>query len=233
MDGFFTRKQSESKSRPDGKTYSCISCGMYKFVLSPKMKPFGNFAKGIMNIGEAPGETEDTKGKQWQGKAGRRLQRTYKSLGIDLFEDCININATNCRPIDENGNNRTPTPYEIACCRKIVLQAIEIYKPKIIVLFGNIPVMSIIGHRWKKDLGGISKWRGWTIPDQDFKVWICPTFHPSFIERSEDPIEELIWKQDLERAISKLNDSFPIYKEPTIDIITDLVFLYIYKHPLN
>jgi uracil-DNA glycosylase family 4 len=195
---------------------------MYKFVLSPKMKPFGNFAKGIMNIGEAPGETEDTKGKQWQGKAGRRLQRAYKSLGIDLFEDCININATNCRPIDENGNNRTPTPHEVACCRKIVLAAIEQYKPKVIVLFGNIPIMSIIGHRWKKDLGGISKWRGWTIPDQDFKAWICPTFHSSFIERSENPVEELIWKQDLEQAISKLNDPFPIFKEPTIEVITDL-----------
>ena len=58
-EGFFTRKETESKTRPNGKTLSCTSCGLYKRVISPKMQPFGNFKKGIMNIGEAPGEIED------------------------------------------------------------------------------------------------------------------------------------------------------------------------------
>ncbi|MBU0847621.1 hypothetical protein KKH23_10585 [Patescibacteria group bacterium] len=160
MEGFFTKKETESISRPNGKILSCASCGLYREVISPRMEPFGNFRKGILNIGEAPGETEDKRGKQWQGKVGRILKRTYRKLGIDLFEDCLNINAINCRPTTKNGNNRTPTPQEIACCRSRVMKTIEEYHPKVIILLGGSAIFSFLGHRWKKDLGGIFKWRG-------------------------------------------------------------------------
>jgi len=207
MRGFFNLKDFKSKSRPDGKTYSCASCGLYKYVLSPRMQPFGKFKKGILNLGEAPGETEDKKGKQWQGKAGQRLQEAYKKLGIDLFEDCLNFNAINCRPVDNKGNNRSPTNNEILCCRQRVLKVIEDYKPKVIVLFGQAALESVIGWRWTKQLGNISKWRGFTIPDQHFKAWLCPTFHPSYIERQQDSLElETIWMQDLKKAIKKIDE---------------------------
>jgi uracil-DNA glycosylase family 4 len=223
MKGFFTSKETKSDSRPDGKTYSCASCSLYKDCKTPRMKPFGNFNKGILNIGEAPGETEDVRGRQWQGKTGQLLQKTYQQFGIDLFEDCLNINACNCRPI-EKGSNRTPTPYEIDCCRRIVLKTIEKYQPKLIVLLGGSALYSLIGHRWKKNLDGIMKWRGFTIPDKDFQAWICPVFHPSFVDRSEKEVE-VIWKQDLEQALSKLNEDLPRFKKPIIETIEDLSVL--------
>ena len=220
-EGFFTRKETESKTRPDGKTYSCASCGLYHDATSPRMKPFGNFKKGILNLGEAPGEIEDKRGKQWQGKTGRLLQKTYRHLGIDLFEDCLNINAVNCRPMDKKGINRIPTNYEIDCCRKKVLQTIEQYKPKVIVLLGNSALYCLLGHRWKKDLGGIMKWRGWTIPDQDFNCWICPAFHPSYVGRLEAEVET-VWIQDLERIIKKADEPLSKYQEPRIEVIENL-----------
>jgi DNA polymerase len=190
------------------------------------MNPFGNFKKGILNIGEAPGSTEDSKGKQWQGKTGRLLQRTYEKLGIDLFEDCLNINAVNCRPTDTGGNNRAPTPHELSCCRNVIVsKVIREYQPNLIVLFGGSAVYSLIGHRWKKELGGISKWRGWTIPDQDYRAWICPVFHPSFVERSDDEVTQVIWEQDLQNALSKVKETLPRYKEPKIEIIDNLDIL--------
>ncbi len=231
MEGFFTRKETESKTRPKGKALSCTACGLYNDVVTPQMAPFGNFKKGIMNIGEAPNELDDKKGKPWQGKSGRLLQRIYANLGIDLFEDCININAANCRPINDKGSTRLPTNLEIDNCRRLVLSAIKKYKPKVIILYGNLAVYSVIGHRWKKDLGDISKWRGWTIPDQDFNAWICPTFSPNWIEKIASPekdykgegkVYEVIWKNDIEVALSKLNIPLPIYKEPIIDIIENL-----------
>ena len=222
MDGFFTKKETQSISRPDSRTYSCYSCGLYKDCERPKMAPYGNFKKKILNIGEAPEKVEDELGKPWQERAGKLLQKTYKKLGIDLFDDCLNINAVNCRP-SEDGENRTPVNYEIECCRKFVLQTIIKYKPKVIILLGNSAIYSIIGHRWKKDFGGINKWRGWTIPDQDFKAWICPTFHPSYIERGDsDDIAKVIWEQDLTRAIHKIKEPFYVYKEPDIEIVKDL-----------
>ena len=82
MEGFFSKKETESISRPDGKSISCISCGLSKECKSPKMEPFGNFKKKILNIGEAPGEVEDVRGKPFQGKTGQLLRRTYEKLGM-------------------------------------------------------------------------------------------------------------------------------------------------------
>lgn len=225
MEGFFTRKEVESISRPDGKLYTCVSCGLYKNVKSPKMKPYGNFRKKIMIVGEAPGEVEDTKGKPWQGKTGLLLQRTCKSLGVDLFEDCVNINACHCRPSDDNDKNRPPTNLEIDSCRKTTLQYIQHYKPKLIILLGTSALYSLIGYRWKRDLSGISKWRGFTIPDQDFKTWVVPTFHPSFVERDETEVAMTVWTQDLRKAFSLIDVPVPMLKQPTIKIITDLSIL--------
>jgi uracil-DNA glycosylase len=224
-DGFFSKKETESVSRPDGKTYSCISCGLFKDCKSPKMQPFGNFKKKILNIGEAPGEWEDKNGRPWQGRAGKLLQRSYEKLGIDLFEDCLNINAVHCRPMDKDGEDRTPTNLEIESCRRTTLQIIKDYKPNVIILFGFIPIYSIIGHRWKKDLGSINKWRGFTIPDQDFMSWVCPTFHPSYIEKAKDGPEEAVWLGDLKQIVDKIDKPVPIYQEPNIEIIEDLSVL--------
>ncbi len=217
MQGFFTAKETASVSRPDGKVRSCASCGLYKNVNTPRMKPFGNFKKGIMNIGEAPGEEEDAAGKPWQGKTGKLLQRTYRKLGIDLFEDCININACHCRPTDARGDNRAPTNDEIENCRRTTLRYIHQYNPKLVVLLGNSAVTSVIGSRWKKELGGISKWRGWQIPDQDLNTWICPTYHPSFVERSDSADITNIWLRDLRTAFSNLEKPFLKYVEPYIE----------------
>jgi len=224
MEGFWTAKETNSKTRPDGKSISCASCGLTKNCKSPRMAAFGNFKKGILNIGEAPGEVEDNRGKPFQGRTGQLLQRTYKKLGIDLFEDCLNINAVNCRPIQGDAN-RAPTNHEMDCCRKTVLQTIEKYKPKLIVLLGNAAVYSLIGHRWKKDLGGITKWRGWSIPDQDFEAWICPTFHPSYVERSDSGVEQTVWESDLKQAFTMLNEPFLKHVQPRVDIIEDLYIL--------
>lgn len=162
------------------------------------MKAFGNFKKKILILGDAPGEHEDRIGKPWQGKSGKLLQRTLRDLGIDLFEDCLSMNAVNCRP----AKNRMPSNYEVDCCRRFVIKTIWEKKPKVIILLGAVALYSIIEHRWKRSFGGITKWRGWTIPDQDFSTWICPTFHPSFIERAEDGAEETVWRNDLKQAIN-------------------------------
>lgn len=210
MKGFFSKEQTQTKGQMKG--FSCASCRLYKYAFTPKMQPYGNFKKGIMVIGEAPGESEDKRGKPWQGKAGRALQRKCKELGINLFEDCVSLNAVNCHPTDKKGANRTPTEFEIACCRQKVINAVNQYKPKIIILLGGIALSSLIGYKWKSNLGGIMKWRGWTIPDQGYNAWVCPTFHPSFVERQEEKNEvEVIWTEDLRQALGKVNQLFLNY----------------------
>ena len=217
MRGFFDKQQLEKTPYKSEKgTLSCVSCGLYKYVMSPRMKPYGKFKKGIMVIGEAPGQEDDKKGKPWQGMTGKFLKRKFRHLGVDLFQDCVSLNAVNCRPVDDKGNNRAPTEHEIACCRQKVIDAIKQYQPKLIILQGAAAVSSVItGYCWKTSRhNGINVWRGWTIPDRTLNAWICPTFHPSFTERQEgEGVVELIWTQDLERAFSKLDEPLPNYRE--------------------
>lgn len=219
IEGFFSQKEMESKSRPNGKIYSCASCGLYKNADSPKMRPTGGFRKGIMNIGPFPSVTDDKKGAHFQGQFGRTVESAYAKLGIDLYEDCVNLNALNCWP----GSETAKLSYNIACCRKIVIATIEEYQPKVIVLFGMQAVESVIGHRWKRSLDDIGKWRGWTIPDRDFNAWICPVLYPDLDKMAKE--FSTIWNQDIERALSKVNEDIPEYVEPEIEIITDLSVL--------
>jgi uracil-DNA glycosylase family 4 len=198
MEGFFTIKDTQSISQINGRSLSCASCGLYQHCTSPRMKPYGNFKKGILNIGEFPIDADDKLNIPFQGRTGKFLQNTYSKLGIDLFEDCLNMNAVKCY------SNKPPTNYQVDCCRGLVLKTIHEYKPKVIILFGNIGVYSLIGSRWKKDLGIIAKWRGWTIPDQDLQTWVCPVFTPSYVEGALEKdrycVEEVIWKNDLKQA---------------------------------
>lgn len=201
---------------------SCLSCGLLEYAKSPKMDAYGAGKKGIMVIGEAPGVVEDRKGMPWQGKTGRLLQDTMHKLGIDLFEDCRCINAVNCRPPD----NRTPTPFEIRCCWSVkVRQAIEEFKPKVLILLGATAIQSFLSPRWPTDLGGISKWRGWMIPDRDYQFWVVPTFHPSYIYRIDSKEANTVWEQDLTRAILLADQPFPKFMQPKIHFIEDLSVL--------
>lgn len=213
--GFFTKQQTASTTRPDGKALSCASCGLYKNAHSPKMKPYGNFKKEIMCIGEYPREVEDIRGKPFQGRDGALLYKTLKNFGIDLFEDCINLNALSCMP-EEDHSKKEKYTYEITCCRRFVLSAIEEYKPKLILVFGNAALVSLIGNRWKKDYGEYKKWTGYSIPDQDLKTWICPVFSPAYVKNSEKQEIETVWNIDIQNALHKLNETVPIFKEPNI-----------------
>ena len=121
MNGFFSKKEIQSSNiRYGRKRTTCHTCGLYKNVTTPKMKPFGEFEKGIMNIGVFPGERSDMRGKPWQEDGGRLLRKVYAELDISLHKDCINLNAANCRPLDAKGESRPPTNHEVDCCRRLV-----------------------------------------------------------------------------------------------------------------
>lgn len=211
MRGFFSEKETKSVSRPDGKTYSCVSCGLATKSEHPKLRLQGNFKKGILLIGSCNTPEEDRSATLWRGKVGRFFESELSRLGIDIFEDCLTINAVGC-------TCEEPTPYNIDCCRKNVIKAIEERKPQLVILLGIEAVVSVIGNRWKEGMGGIDKWRGWQIPDQDFNTWICPMYHPSEIFKDELGVSKVIWRKDLETALGFLKKRVPEFK-PNIKIL--------------
>lgn len=202
------------------KTLSCITCKLREGkVISPKMESYGDGQKGILVIGEAPGQVEDRKNLPWQGRTGRLLQHTLQKIGIDLFEDCLCVNAVNCRPPD----NRTPKTLEVDCCREVVVNPlIEAFEPKIIVPLGTVALQSILSPRWKTDLGGITKWHGFVIPDQELQAWIVPAYHPSYVARIDSKEANTVWEQDLSVLPSLVDTDIPVYPEPKIHYLDDL-----------
>jgi DNA polymerase len=223
--GFYKDKKGNTKAQKG----TCAECKLYENAKTYAMKPYGNFRLRILNLGESPGAQEDEEGKPWQGKVGRILKRTYKRLGIDLFEDCVNLNSCNCRP----SGNKKPTKKQIDACRNMMVEkAIREYEPDLIMLFGSAALESFLGHRWGEALGGINKWRGYCIPDRDYKAWVCPVFHPSYIARMDEEVYN-IWIRDLERAIGKLDEERPRFKKPDIEFIDDLSVLYDIKSDLT
>jgi len=201
---------------------SCLSCKLYKHAKTHKIQPYGNGNKGILVIGEAPGQVEDRKGLPWQGRTGRMLERALAKVEIDLFEDCISVNAVNCRPPD----NRKPKPFELDCCREVVVsRVIKEMKPKVILLLGSSAIQSFLAPRWPTDLGGIMKWRGFQIPDMDYKCFVVPTFHPSYIARMDSREAYTVWLHDLKVAADSVDLEFPSFPKADIRIIDDLEIL--------
>jgi DNA polymerase len=206
-------------SMKNKQTLSCLTCGLHEEAESPKMQPYGDGERGILIIGEAPGQVEDRKGLPWQGKTGRLLQSTMHKFGIDLFKDCVCVNAVNCRP----PRNRTPKPFEIDCCREVIVaNIIDEFKPKVIILLGSIALQSFLSPRWPTDLGGITKWRGFKIPDRDYRCFVVPTFHPSYVVRMDSREVNTVWEQDLKLAVEARGEKFPRFPKPDIRIIDDL-----------
>ena len=210
MQGFFTKKETESKTRPDGKVLSCISCGRHKNCNTPKMQVSGDFRKGILNVGIQPNKMEDSRGESFISKEWNYLKNFYNTLGINLQKDCLNTYAVRCN------SETNPTGYEIDSCRRFLQKTIDKYKPKLIIFFGDAGLYSLIRNRWKKDLGSIDKWTGYVIPDQDLGCWLAPMPDLYSVINSKSEVEKVIFEQYLEKAVSYLSKPFPTYKEPEI-----------------
>jgi DNA polymerase len=193
--GFFGLAGTTPGRVPLSLVPKCGACGLYKSCQSPKMKVSGKGRRKILLVGEAPGNTEDRDGRQFVGKTGQRLERELRKCGISMREDCWLTNALICRP------PKVVPASAIDHCRPNLLNTIKDLKPQTIVLLGGAAVASLIPYLWKDDdLGGVSRWAGWTIPSQKVNAWVCPTFHPSFIERVDSPVTDLLFLHHLQKA---------------------------------
>lgn len=197
---------------------TCASCGLFKKARNGRAKPWGKFGKKILIIGEAPSKKDDRAKKAWSDSNGDYLKWVFKKNGIHLFRDALTSYASIC-PIPKDAK---PDEKEIGCCRKHIIKLIRKLKPKMIFLVGAAAVRSVIGKSWKKGLGGMERWRGFTIPDREHKAWICPIFSPKYVSRREDRrgrnLAEVIWLQDVKRAMLKYDK--PIVFEDETKYIT-------------
>lgn len=199
LKGFFSKEQMKAAKAFTDEDKLCEKCGLYKKCITPKMKYTGEGRKKCLILAEAPGKTEDERGKQLIGTVGQLFRNKLKALGFDLDRDFWKINAVNCRPTTANGVNRPPTRKEIKCCKLYVDSIITELKPEYIWLVGGSAVESFYMGRFSNLT--ISRWRHLCIPDPTVNSWIIPIFHPSYASRNEtDDVIQSVYNDDLKYA---------------------------------
>lgn len=224
MEKVFSKKAPRKKAKND-LVYDCDGCTLFENGLNPQLEYTGKGEKGILIIGGAADALDDRRGLPLQGKAGRFLQRALGNLDVDLAEDCWVLNAVNCLAPE----GKEASPYQIQCCyNTVILPTITELEPKVIILLGPVALKSVIGERWRKNLGGIAKWRGFVIPDRGLGCWVVPTLHPSFVQWNDREVQT-VWKQDLQKAITAATTKFPKPTSPSIRFIEDLSVLEDFK----
>lgn len=202
--GFFNLLTTTPTKKPLSKIPSCGACQLYKKCNSPKMPVRGKGKKRIMIVGECPGTSEDLHNKPFIGPAGQRLQEELRYNGIELFRDCWVTNSLICAP-----GKVTPTDKQVQWCRPNVFNAINEYKPDVIILLGGVAVKSVIGQLWEGNINTISTWVGMQIPSQELNCWLAPTFHPSYLLRQQDPVLDLHFAKHLQAALTLEGKPWP------------------------
>ena len=206
MAGFFSQSEIQKKPSVTGKSLGCGKCGLNKNCKSPKINPYGKGKKKILIIGECPSEKEDNQNRYF---IENHLKKELEKNGIDFENDCRKINAINCLPVDKNGKFENVTGEKIDCCRPMVWREIRRFQPKAILFLGINALGSFLGHRMNESLGGITKWRGWEIPDKETKCWVMPIDYISSYVYEEDELARIIFQQDVERFCKLHKKPFP------------------------
>jgi DNA polymerase-1 len=171
----------------------CKKCGLYNKVINPYLEGRGNKNSKLLILGEAPAENEDIQGQPFVGRSGQILQDRINKFSID----CYISNAVRCRPTDTQGKNRKPTPTEIKCCYPFTIKLIKEIKPKVILTLGNIPTNQILNNNL-----GITVCRGKKFYHSELGAYVIPTYHPSYLARTNDHILYSQFEEDLNLANS-------------------------------
>lgn len=221
--GFFQSSEIQTKCKTIPLLPQCGACGLLKTCESPKMPVTGKGKRGILIVGEAPGEKEDEQNRQFVGKSGQYLRKVLSELGVDANDECWFTNALICRPPDNKITDRRMVEY----CRPNIIKTIGKLKPEVIILLGGTAVESVIGWLWKEDCTKLEPWTGWQIPCQKINAWICPTYHPSYILRElqeKKSVPELFFKSHLEQAFNitgRPYDDIPDYKSDVLTLLSE------------
>ncbi|HXU99914.1 MAG TPA: uracil-DNA glycosylase [Caulobacteraceae bacterium] len=140
----------------------------------------------VMIIGEAPGAEEDAQGAPFVGRAGRLLDLMLAAAGLE--GRVFITNTVFWRP----PGNRTPTRAEQAVCSPFLEKAIDLIRPKFLLLVGASSAGSLLA---AKDgiLSLRGRWFEWRGMHFDLEVPALPTLHPAFLLR-QPSAKKLAWR---------------------------------------
>lgn len=165
----------------------------------------GNPAAELVFIGEAPGETEDTVGRPFVGRAGQKLDEMIKAMGLQRSDVYI-ANVLKSRPPE----NRTPLQHEIDACGPFLVAQLLAIAPRVIVTLGGPAAKLVLN-----ETTGITRlrgcWREWSPPAgaPSAPIPVMPTYHPAYVLRNYTAkVRGEVW-HDLKQVLTKLGRTAP------------------------
>ena len=171
------------------------ACGLCQLRQGCRQTVFGEgpLGKGLMVIGEGPGQEEDATGRPFVGRAGKLLDLILASGGFSRQANTYVANIVKCRPPE----NRAPLPEEREACLPFLLEQIRFAEPKIVILLGATALQGLIDSKAKigSSRGRWITWRG---------VQLMPTYHPAALLRNPS-YKRVVW-EDLKLVIDKYRE---------------------------
>ena len=177
----------------DAEIHDCSKCALRATCRLP-VPGDGNFAAGILFVGEAPGAEEDVQNRPFVGRSGKLLTSILESIGVVREKDYYISNVVKCRPPE----NRDPTPAEIAACSPYLVKQVLSMRPKVIVTLGRfsfnflVPDIAI-----SKARGNAFRIHGMAGIPLDYSPVVYPVFHPAVA--LYDPRKRSVIEEDLKR----------------------------------
>jgi len=159
--------QKKDKIEKLNEEYRKLPMKYKKWDLSRRFVPGEGPANAeIAIVGQAPGDTEDKQGRPFVGRSGRLLDHLLNIAGIKRSRAYITSVVQFFPP-----RNRVPSKEEIMLCSGFLKKQLEIIKPRIVIILGNIAAYELLG------IKKVTAAHGSMIRDKDVVYFV--TLHPS------------------------------------------------------
>ena len=182
----------------------CLRCPLGKTRIKLAFG-VGNPGAKVLFIGEGPGYQEDRQGEPFVGRAGQLLDKILEATGLSRkpvepeWKWIYIANMAKCHPLidpsdnTKHGNDRPPTPEEMAVCSPFLMKQIRIIRPLFIVALG-----ATAGKGLLKTDRGIStfrgKWVDWSPEGEPgLHIRMMPTYHPAALLRNPN-LKKDVWE---------------------------------------
>jgi DNA polymerase I len=117
--------------------FSCSDCPRHATRGRNYVKGKGNPKAQIVIVGSGPSDRDEALGAPFMGDAGRVLERALGEAGL-RWPDVFMAHLVRCY-------GGKPSGPEIQACAKHLDREISYVKPRVLVLLGDLPILSVLG----------------------------------------------------------------------------------------
>ncbi len=129
-------------------------------------------------VGEGPGRQEDLQGIPFIGPAGKLLANMVRSIDLDNARDVFITNVVKCRPTDDKGRDRAPTPEEAQACLPYLQRQIDLLAPEVMMALGKTSALTLLDLPPNTPVGRL---RSETHHFRNIPLVV--TYHPAYLLR--------------------------------------------------